>query len=533
MSLKQNADGEESDNDSEDFGGFEAAAPAAPSGAPVFPEGLEASPSPWALFPTVDGSMNARPDLLCGQNRFPELLDPAVSVVEPASADGGLEIDSLHNNVDVGNNAPFAEGPHQLIPINSHHTLPVDILSGNVLGNRMVNGSDAGLAASPDIRGLDLPALGAALNEPVVRERPDLELGLEMEGAVQGLEAAVVNYPPDPEEIGERGEHPVRQQEESVENNESPAENQELIHLRDLLHKNEAEKERLETQMISAQCLEEKLKDCELEVASQKQKYQHVQAEHQETLEAMQKSGHDALAVVVKEYKELCKTAVLEQQAMSQREVLAVIQAECCKFQELLQQQDDKIEKLLNEEKMRMKEMARELIEEQTKIQQTSFESFLEKERAKSGEVLSQAIKEEKELSKREIELAVTEEREQTKKLLDAEREKFNAVLREERETSCRSLSETVRIEREQSEKSVKTALEEERLKHKDLVKQALDVAREEMQSYIKEQKQLDATVRKRQFATLDLFLQSARHQLNLLMDSSNPDSVEERPPND
>ncbi|CAC5369628.1 unnamed protein product [Mytilus coruscus] len=69
--------GEEED-DFGDFGGFEVAEPVPPNVTQVEASSVEASPSPWAVFAAGSSPGNVKPDLLCGQNRFPPVLDPSV-----------------------------------------------------------------------------------------------------------------------------------------------------------------------------------------------------------------------------------------------------------------------------------------------------------------------------------------------------------------------------------------------------------------------------------------------------------------------
>lgn len=51
----------------------------------------------------------------------------------------------------------------------------------------------------------------------------------------------------------------------------------------------------------------------------------------------------------------------------------------------------------------------------------------------------------------------------------------------------------------------------------------ALQDAHADRQAYLQQQRQNDAAVRRRQLASLDLFLESARRQIDLLLNSDPP----------
>ena len=55
--------------------------------------------------------------------------------------------------------------------------------------------------------------------------------------------------------------------------------------------------------MQRVQELENEVEGHRVEVAQQKQRYDEIQAKHAAELEEIRKAGHDALAVIVEEYK--------------------------------------------------------------------------------------------------------------------------------------------------------------------------------------------------------------------------------------
>ena len=85
--------------------------------------------------------------------------------------------------------------------------------------------------------------------------------------------------------------------------------------------------------------LEGDLEEVREQLKVQTERYDSMQKCHLVELEEVRKAGHDALAQIVEEYKELVKMSVLRQQEASEKKLKETLEAEAVRCEELMQKQ--------------------------------------------------------------------------------------------------------------------------------------------------------------------------------------------------
>ncbi|XP_074792225.1 coiled-coil domain-containing protein 91 isoform X5 [Natator depressus] len=222
--------------------------------------------------------------------------------------------------------------------------------------------------------------------------------------------------------------------------------------------------------------LEIKLKDAEEE------RYRIKKEKHKLELEDMRKAGHEALTIIVEEFKHQRLLDMLD----TEKEVLA-----------------QKVEEALMQQSQKHKE---------------ALEKCLEEQQNRSKEALAAAAKIEKEVMQEAILKAVEEERRNMEKIHAVEREIWQAECAKDKEKIAQAVQEAVQEQRKTSQEVVKAAIMEEQKRSEKAVEEAVKKTREELMEYIKEQKRLDQVVRQRSLCSLELFLSCAQKQLNTLI---------------
>ena len=74
----------------------------------------------------------------------------------------------------------------------------------------------------------------------------------------------------------------------------------------------------------------------------QEQQYQETIARHNTEIDQIRKAGHDALALIVEEYKELSRLVVQQEREKGEKLLQEAIAKETEKCKQLLQQQHDR-----------------------------------------------------------------------------------------------------------------------------------------------------------------------------------------------
>ncbi|XP_073171430.1 coiled-coil domain-containing protein 91 isoform X6 [Lepidochelys kempii] len=224
------------------------------------------------------------------------------------------------------------------------------------------------------------------------------------------------------------------------------------------------------------------LKEKEGEFISHHDRYKKLQEKHKLELEDMRKAGHEALTIIVEEFKHQRLLDMLD----TEKEVLA-----------------QKVEEALMQQSQKHKE---------------ALEKCLEEQQNRSKEALAAAAKIEKEVMQEAILKAVEEERRNMEKIHGEEREIWQAKCAKDKEKIAQAVQEAVQEQRKTSQEVVKAAIMEEQKRSEKAVEEAVKKTREELMEYIKEQKRLDQVVRQRSLCSLELFLSCAQKQLNTLI---------------
>uniref|UniRef100_A0A8B9WEE5 Coiled-coil domain containing 91 n=1 Tax=Bos mutus grunniens TaxID=30521 RepID=A0A8B9WEE5_BOSMU len=224
------------------------------------------------------------------------------------------------------------------------------------------------------------------------------------------------------------------------------------------------------------------LKEKEQEAISFQDRYKELQEKHKQELEDMRKAGHEALSIIVDEYK----------------------------HQRLLE--------MLDTEKELLKEKIKEALTQQSQEQKEILEKCLEEERQKNKEALISAAKLEKEVVKDAVLKAIEEERKHLENIHAEERELWKTEHAKDQEEVSQAIQKAIQEQRKISQETVKAAIIEEQKRSEKAVEEAVKRTRDELIEYVKEQKRLDQVIRQRSLSSLELFLSCAQKQLSALI---------------
>ncbi|XP_040344492.1 coiled-coil domain-containing protein 91 isoform X8 [Herpailurus yagouaroundi] len=224
------------------------------------------------------------------------------------------------------------------------------------------------------------------------------------------------------------------------------------------------------------------LKEKEQEAISFQDRYKELQDKHKQELEDMRKAGHEALSIIVDEYK----------------------------HQRLLE--------MLDTEKELLKEKIKEALIQQSQEQKVILEKCLEEERQRNKEALLSAAKLEKEAMKDAVLKAIEEERKNLEKAHAEERELWKTEHAKDQEEVSQAIQKAIQEQRKISQETVKAAIIEEQKRSEKAVEEAVKRTRDELIEYVKEQKRLDQVIRQRSLSSLELFLSCAQKQLSALI---------------
>ncbi|XP_060540117.1 coiled-coil domain-containing protein 91 isoform X1 [Pantherophis guttatus] len=260
------------------------------------------------------------------------------------------------------------------------------------------------------------------------------------------------------------------------------------------------------------------LKEKDNKLISHKDIHNKLQEKHKLELEELRKAGHEALSIIVEEFKALLKVLVEEREKALEKQHVSAIEKQAQKCEELLNAQHQRLLDMLEEERKILEEKTKDSLWQQSQEYKEMLEKCMENERERNKEALATAAKVEKEDLQAAILAAVTAERENMKKLHDQEKELWQAERNKDREKIAQAVEEAAERQKQSSEEMVKAAILEEQRKSERAVEEAVKQTREELMDYIKEQKRLDQVIRQRSLSSLELFLSCAQKQLNCLL---------------
>ncbi|XP_006867034.1 PREDICTED: coiled-coil domain-containing protein 91 isoform X2 [Chrysochloris asiatica] len=260
------------------------------------------------------------------------------------------------------------------------------------------------------------------------------------------------------------------------------------------------------------------LKEKEQEAISFQDRYRELQEKHKQELEDMRKAGHEALSIIVDEYKALLQSSVKQQVEAIEKQYISAIEKQAHKCEELLSAQHQRLLEILDTEKELLKEKIKEALIEQSQEQKEILEKCLEEERQQNKEALRAAAKLEKEAMQDAILKAIEEERKNLEKAHAEERELWKNEHAKDQEKVTQEIQKAIQEQRKISQETVKAAIIEEQKRSEKAVEEAVKKTRDELIEYIKEQKRLDQVIRQRSLSSLELFLSCAQKQLSALI---------------
>ncbi|BFZ15796.1 hypothetical protein BsWGS_18835 [Bradybaena similaris] len=527
-----NPENAEDEDEFSDFGGFEAAEPVGDIAALH----AQAAASPWALFNA--GNVPGRPDLLCAQNRFPTYLDPSdISGASTGAANVNLSYPAGNGPVQ-----PQADLFDVQFPENQG-LLDQARIAENVLDGTLNAATGAGFIPGHSVANGRLPDIGLGINEnrlfnqaevlnlpaALTADNPSqLELPLEVVPQVNWANA-------EPQGVPSREENNVVEQPRDVENvaeghalEDQPAE----AALSAASRVTEAAlQERLNLATERNHALEEELERVKDDLMAQRTRLQDIHTRHTEELEEVRKAGHDALTVVVEQYKEQSRAVVLEQKEVAQRHLLDTLEAQMKAFRDMLQLQQELHEQQREDDRRELGRRIDRAVEETRQQQQEQFDLFLARERTAQAEALEKSLEAERIASQGRFQKALVEEQDKTAAKFKELEGAYSQKLEEERQNHELALKAAREEETRLAQEQITLLVNEERERGRVAVRSALDSSMVDVRTYIEEQRQADSRVRRRHLASLDVFLESSRQQISLLLESEKPESTSSTPP--
>ncbi|NXD42209.1 CCD91 protein, partial [Copsychus sechellarum] len=233
------------------------------------------------------------------------------------------------------------------------------------------------------------------------------------------------------------------------------------------------------------------LKEKKEKVLPHQDHYKTLQEKHKKELEDMRKAGHEALTIIVEEFKALLQSTVQQQEAAIEKQYILTIEKHSHKCEELLDAQHQRLLDILEAEKEVLSEKIEEAMMQQSQKHKEVLDKCLDEERQRSKEALAAAAKAEKEVMQEAVLKAVEEERRNMEKIHAEERKLWEAERDSHREKIAQAVSEAMQEQRKQNQEMVKEALMEEQKRSEKAIEEAVKRTREELMEYIKEQKRV------------------------------------------
>ncbi|XP_072780021.1 coiled-coil domain-containing protein 91 isoform X4 [Taeniopygia guttata] len=233
------------------------------------------------------------------------------------------------------------------------------------------------------------------------------------------------------------------------------------------------------------------LKEKKEKVLLHQDHYKTLQEKHKQELEDMRKAGHEALTIIVEEFKALLQSTVQKQEAAIEKQYILTIEKHSHKCEELLDAQHQRLLDILEAEKEVLAEKIEEAMMQQSQKHKEVLDKCLEEERQRSKEALAAAAKAEKEVVQEAVLKAVEEERRNMEKIHAEERKLWEAERDSHREKIAQAVSEAMQEQRKQNQEIVKEAIMEEQKQSEKAIEEAVKRTTEELMEYIKEQKRV------------------------------------------
>ncbi|NXY20653.1 CCD91 protein, partial [Atrichornis clamosus] len=233
------------------------------------------------------------------------------------------------------------------------------------------------------------------------------------------------------------------------------------------------------------------LKERKEKVTPHQDHYKTLQEKHKQELEDMRKAGHEALTIIVEEFKALLQSTVQQQEAAIEKQYILAIEKHSHKCEELLHAQHQRLLDILEAEKEVLSEKIEEALVQQSQKHKEVLDKCLEEERQRSKEAVAAAAKAEKEVVQEAVLKAVEEERRNMEKIHAEERKLWEAERDSHKEKIAQAVSEAMQEQSKQNQEIVKIALMQEQKRSEKAIEEAVKRTREELMDYIKEQKRV------------------------------------------
>ncbi|KAF1459880.1 Coiled-coil domain-containing protein 91, partial [Pygoscelis antarcticus] len=231
------------------------------------------------------------------------------------------------------------------------------------------------------------------------------------------------------------------------------------------------------------------LKEKKENVISHQDHYKTLQEKHKQELEDMRKAGHEALSIIVEEFKALLQSTVQQQEAAIEKQYILAVEKHSHKCEELLNAQHQRLLNILEAEKEVLSEKIEEALMQQSQKHKEVLDKCLDEERQRSKEAVAAAAKAEKEVVQEAVLKAVEEERKNMEKIYAEERKMWKAEC--DRHKISQAVWEAMQEQRKHNQEMVKEALMEEQKRSEKAIEEAVKRTREELMEYIKEQKRV------------------------------------------
>ncbi|NXW16632.1 CCD91 protein, partial [Circaetus pectoralis] len=233
------------------------------------------------------------------------------------------------------------------------------------------------------------------------------------------------------------------------------------------------------------------LKEKKEKVISHQDHYKTLQEKHKQELEDMRKAGHEALSIIVEEFKALLQSTVQQQEAAIEKQYILAIEKHSQKCEELLNTQHQRLLDILEVEKEVLSGKIEEALMQQSQKHKEVLDKCLDEERQRSKEAVAAAAKAEKEVVRETVLKAVEEERRNMEKIHAEERKMWEAERDRHKEKIAQAVWEAMQEQRKHNQEIVKEALMEEQKRSEKAIEEAVKRTREELMEYIKEQKRV------------------------------------------
>nr|XP_038039366.1 coiled-coil domain-containing protein 91 isoform X4 [Anas platyrhynchos] len=261
-----------------------------------------------------------------------------------------------------------------------------------------------------------------------------------------------------------------------------------------------AEEEKIKTKKELEYLLEENsilemnfLKDKKEKLLKYQDHYKMIQEKHKQELEDMRRAGHEALSIIVEEFKALLQSTVQQQEAAIEKQYILAIEKQSHKCEELLNAQHQRLLDILEAEKEVLSEKIEEALMQQSQKHKEVLDKCLDEERERSKETVAAAMQTEKKIVEEAVLKAVEEERRNMEKIHEEERKMWEAERDRHKEKIAQAVQEAIQEQRKHNQEIVKEALMEEQKRSEKAIEEAVKRTREELLEYIKEQKRISS----------------------------------------